>query len=217
VQGEGGYIPAPVAFLKGLRELATRHGILLIMDEVQSGYGRTGRMWAFEHAEIVPDVVLVAKAIANGMPLAALVSSRDLQERWGVGAHGSTYGGNPVSCAAAIAVLEVIREEGLVANAAARGAELTSGLQALAAEDPRIGDIRGPGLMIGLEMVKDRETREPDLELGKALSAISAEKGLLVLNCGAGNVIRWIPPLSVTRPELEESLGIFQEALLATQ
>jgi len=217
VQGEGGYIPAPVAFLVGLRELATRHGILLIMDEVQSGYGRTGRMWAFEHAEIVPDVVLVAKAIANGMPLSALVSSRDLQERWGVGAHGSTYGGNPVSCAAAIAVLEVIREEGLVANAAARGAELKSGLEALAAEDPRIGDIRGPGLMIGVEMVKDRETREPDLELGKALSAISAEKGLLVLNCGAGNVIRWIPPLSVTRRELEESLGIFQEALLATQ
>jgi len=197
VQGEGGYIPAPVAFLKGLRELATRHGILLIMDEVQSGYGRTGRMWAFEHADIVPDVVLVAKAIANGMPLAALVSSRDLQERWGVGAHGSTYGGNPVSCAAAIAVLEVIREEGLVANAAARGAELTSGLEALAAEDPRIGDIRGPGLMIGVEMVQDRETREPDVELGKVLSAISAEKGLLVLNCGAGNVIRWIPPLSV--------------------
>jgi 4-aminobutyrate aminotransferase len=216
VQGEGGYIPAPVAFLKGLRELATRHGILLIMDEVQSGYGRTGRMWAFEHADIVPDVVLVAKAIANGMPLAALVSSRDLQERWGVGAHGSTYGGNPVSCAAAIAVLEVIREEGLVANAAARGAELTSGLEALAAEDPRIGDIRGPGLMIGVEMVQDRETREPDVELGKVLSAISAEKGLLVLNCGAGNVIRWIPPLSVTRPELEESLGIFQEALLET-
>ena len=126
VQGEGGYVPAPASFLRGLRELADRHGILLIADEVQSGYGRTGRMWAFEHAGIVPDIVLLAKAIANGLPLAALVSSRELQERWGVGAHGSTYGGNPVSCAAGIAVLEVIREEGLVANAAARGAELTA-------------------------------------------------------------------------------------------
>ena len=120
VQGEGGYVPAPIGFLQGLRELATRHGILLIMDEVQSGYGRTGRMWAFEHADIVPDVVLVAKAIANGMPLAALVSPRELQQRWGLGAHGSTYGGNPVSCAAGIAVLEVMHEQHLVANAAER-------------------------------------------------------------------------------------------------
>ncbi|MEA2026886.1 MAG: aspartate aminotransferase family protein, partial [Chloroflexota bacterium] len=143
VQGEGGYVPAPIAFMQGLRDLATRHGILLIADEVQSGYGRTGKMWAFEHAGIVPDVVLTAKAIANGMPLSALVSPRELQERWGIGAHGSTYGGNPVSCAAGIAVLEVMREEGLVANAAARGAELTAGLKALAAEDPRIGDVRG--------------------------------------------------------------------------
>ena len=202
----------------GLRELADRHGILLIADEVQSGYGRTGRMWAFEHAGIVPDVVLAAKAIANGLPLAALVSSRDLQERWGVGAHGSTYGGNPVSCAAGIAVLEVIREEGLVANAAARGAELTRGLQALAAEDPRIGDVRGPGLMIGVEMVLDRETREPAGELGEALTTACADRGLLLLTCGPShNIMRWIPPLDVSRDEVEESLGIFQEALLATR
>jgi 4-aminobutyrate aminotransferase len=215
VQGEGGYVPAPIAFLQGLRELTTRHGILLVLDEVQSGYGRTGRMWAFEHAEIVPDVVLVAKAIANGMPLAALVSPRELQERWGVGAHGSTYGGNPVSCAAGIAVLEVIHEEGLVANAAARGSELTAGLKALQLEDGRIGDVRGPGLMIGVEMVKDPES--PDVALGTALSAACAERGLLVLTCGKGNVVRWIPPLDVERTELEEALGIFQEALLATQ
>jgi 4-aminobutyrate aminotransferase len=215
VQGEGGYLPAPVAFLKGLRELADRHGILLIMDEVQSGYGRTGKMWAFEHAGIVPDVVLVAKAIANGLPLAALVSARELQERWGLGAHGSTYGGNPVSCAAGIAVLEVIREEGLVANAAARGAELTAGLRALQAEDPRIGDVRGPGLMIGVEMIKDPAA--PDVALGSAMSQACAQRGLLVLTCGAGNVVRWIPPLDVDRPEIEEALGVFQEALLATQ
>ena len=215
VQGEGGYLPAPLPFLAGLRELATRHGILLIMDEVQSGYGRTGKMWAFEHADIVPDVVLVAKAIANGLPLAALVSPRELQERWGLGAHGSTYGGNPVSCAAGIAVLEVMREEGLVANAAARGAELTAGLKALQSEDPRIGDVRGPGLMIGVEMIKDPAA--PDVALGSALSQACAERGLLVLTCGAGNVVRWIPPLDVERAEIEEALGIFQDALLATK
>ena len=215
VQGEGGYVPAPVAFLQGLRELATRHGILLIMDEVQSGYGRTGKMWAFEHAGIVPDVVLVAKAIANGMPLAALVSPRELQERWGLGAHGSTYGGNPVSCAAGIAVLEVIREEGLVANAAERGSELTAGLKALQLEDERVGDVRGPGLMIGVEMIKDPAA--PDVALGSAMSEACAERGLLVLTCGAGNVVRWIPPLDVSRSEIEEALGVFQESLMATR
>jgi 4-aminobutyrate aminotransferase len=217
VQGEGGYVPAPAAFLRALRELADEHGILLILDEVQSGYGRTGRMWGFEHAGIVPDVVAVAKAIANGFPLAAIVSRRELQDRWGRGAHGSTYGGNPVSCAAGIAVLETIREEGLVANAAARGADLTSGLMGLKAEDPRIGDVRGPGLMIGLELVKDRETRTPDGALAETLIGRCADAGLLLLTCGpAHNVIRWIPPLDVTRPELEEALGIFQRVLLET-
>ena len=214
VQGEGGYVPAPIAFLKGLRELATRHGVLLIMDEVQSGYGRTGKMWAFEHADIVPDVVLLAKAIANGMPLAALISPRELQERWGLGAHGSTYGGNPVACAAGIAVLEVMRDEGLVANAAARGQELTAGLRALQLEDARIGDVRGPGLMIGVEMIKDPVA--PDVALGSAMSQACAERGLLVLTCGAGNVVRWIPPLDVERSEIEEALGVFQQALLDT-
>lgn len=218
VQGEGGYIPAPASFLKGLRELADRHGILLILDEVQSGYGRSGRMWAFEHAGIVPDVVLVAKAIANGMPLGAIISSRELQERWGLGAHGSTYGGNPVACAAGIAVLETMREEGLVANAAARGKELSGGLRALAVEDPRIGDVRGPGLMIGVEMVKDAQTREPDGDLANALSAKCADEGLLLLTCGPQhNVVRWIPPINVDRAELEEALGVFQKALLETK
>src|SRR4029077_9798427 len=133
VMGEGGYNPAAASFLRGLRARCDEHGILLIADEVQSGFGRTGRMWGFEHADVVPDVVCVAKAIANGLPLAAIVSSRALQERWGRGAHGSTFGGNPVACAAGIAVLETIREEGLVANAAARGAELVAGLGSIAA------------------------------------------------------------------------------------
>jgi 4-aminobutyrate aminotransferase len=215
IQGEGGFVPAPAAFLQGLRELADEHGILLVLDEVQSGYGRSGRMWAFEHAGIVPDVVTIAKAIANGLPLSAIVAPRALHDRWGVGAHGSTYGGNPVACAAGIAVLETIRDEGLVANAAARGAELTSGLRALMAEDPRIGDVRGPGLMIGVEFVKDRETREPDGGLGDALIARCADEGLLLLTCGPQhNIIRWVPPLDVTRAELEEALGVFQQVLL---
>ena len=159
VQGEGGYTPAPAGFLRGLRAICDEHGILLIADEVQTGYARTGRMWAFEHAEIVPDVVVVAKAIANGLPLSAIATRRELQERWGKSAHGSTYGGNPVACAAGIAVLETIRDEGLVANADRRGDELTQGLLRLMAEDERIGDVRGPGLMIGVELVRDRETQ----------------------------------------------------------
>ena len=214
VQGEGGFTPAPPAFLRELRAFCDEHGILLIADEVQSGYGRTGRMWGFEHAGIVPDVVVLAKAIANGLPLSAIVSSRELQERWGRGAHGSTYGGNPVACAAGSAVLETIREEGLVENAVARGAELRSGLERIAAEDDRIGDVRGPGMMIGVEFVRDRATREPDGTLPDRLSAACADAGLLVLTCGSQHeVVRWIPPLDVTAAEISEAVEIFGETL----
>ena len=155
VQGEGGYIPAPPAFLRALRAICDEHGILLIADEVQAGFGRTGKMWLFEHAGIVPDVVCMAKAIANGLPLSAIATSKALQLRWGKSAHGTTFGGNPVSCAAGIAVLETIRAERLVENSATRGAELMAGLRAIAANDPRIGDVRGLGLMIGVEFVRD--------------------------------------------------------------
>ncbi len=214
VQGEGGYNPAPAAFLRAIRERCDTHGMLLIADEIQCGYGRTGRMWGFESAGIVPDVVTLAKAMANGLPLGAIVSSRALQERWGVGAHGSTFGGNPVCCAAAVAVLETIEHDGLVANAAARGRELPAGLTALMARDERIGDVRGPGLMIGLELVRDRATREPDAELAAAVMQRCADLGLLLLTCGtAHNVIRWIPPLDVTAAEVNEALGIFETAL----
>ena len=214
VLGEGGYIPAPASFLRALRAIADEHGILLIADEVQSGYGRTGAMWAFEHAGIVPDVVCVAKAIANGLPLSAIVSSRELQERWGRGAHGSTYGGNPVACAAGLAVLATIADEDLVANARARGAELVTGLGKIAAEDDRIGDIRGLGLMIGVEFTRDRATGEPDGILPDRLMAASADAGLLVLTCGRQHeVVRWIPPLDVTAAEIAEAVEIFGESL----
>lgn len=216
VQGEGGFIPAPAAFMRGLRRLADEHGILLIADEVQSGYGRTGRMWAFENSDVIPDIVTLAKAIANGLPLSALVASRDLMTRWGRGAHGSTFGGNPIACAAGVAVLQTIREENLVANAAARGAELKAELQTIAAEDSRIGDVRGPGLMIATEFVTDRATREPDSAIGDALIARCLDDGLVLLTCGpAHNIIRWIPPLNVTSAEIQEGIAIFRGALAA--
>jgi len=214
VQGEGGYIPAPAAFLQGLRRIADEHGILLIVDEVQTGYGRTGRMWAFEHAGIVPDVVCLAKAIANGLPLSAIVSRRELQERWGKSAHGTTFGGNPVACAAGLAVLETIKAEGLVENAARMGAELRTALRTLMETDERIGDVRGLGLMVGVEFVRDRATREPDGALVDALLARCLDEGLLVLSCGRDhNVVRFIPPLDVTADEIAEGVRIFERAL----
>jgi 4-aminobutyrate aminotransferase-like enzyme len=171
-------------------------------------------MWAFEHAGIVPDVVCIAKAIANGLPLSAIAARRELHELWGRGAHGSTYGGNPVACAAGLAVLDTIEGEGLVENAATRGAELTAGLGRLMAEDERIGDVRGPGLMVGVEFVTDRATKAPDGALADQLVARSADLGLLVLSCGpAHQVIRWIPPLNVSGAEIAEALEIFGEAL----
>jgi 4-aminobutyrate aminotransferase len=214
VLGEGGYIPAPASFLRGLRAICDEHAMMLIADEVQTGYGRTGAMWGFEHGGIVPDVVCVAKAIANGLPLSAIVSSRAVQERWGRGAHGSTYGGNPVACAAGLAVLETIRDEDLLGNAIARGAELMTGLGRIAAEDDRIGDVRGRGLMVGVEFVRDRETREPDGALPDRLMAACADAGLLVLTCGPSHeVVRWIPPLNVSPAEIAEAVEIFGESL----
>jgi 4-aminobutyrate aminotransferase len=213
VQGEGGVNPAPVAFLQGLRSICDESGALLVVDEVQTGLARTGWMWAFEAAGVVPDAVCVGKAIANGLPLAALVASRELHDRWGRGAHGSTFGGNPVACAAGVAVLDTIAEEDLVVNAAVRGAGLSAGLRALRATDNRIGDIRGPGLMIGAEMVRT-DSGQPDGDLANALIARCADLGLLLLTAGTDHeVVRWLPPLDVTAAEVEEGLGIFRQAL----
>jgi 4-aminobutyrate aminotransferase len=214
IQGEGGFNPAPAAFLRELRALCDEHGILLVCDEVQTGIGRTGKMWAFEHAGIVPDVMCVAKALANGMPIGAIVTRRELQERWGVGAHGTTFGGNPVSCAAGVAVMRTIEEQGLVANAAARGEELQVALRDVMAEDDRIGDVRGQGLMVGVEFVKDRATREPDTDLSEAMITAAADHGLLVLNCGTHhNVIRFLPPIDVTPEEIARGAQLFKAAL----
>ena len=215
--GEGGYVPAPLEFLQELRARCDRYGILLISDEVQTGYGRTGRMWAFEHAGVVPDIVCAAKGVANGLPLGAIAARRELHERWGKGAHGSTFGGNPVSCAAAIAVLETILDEKLVANAAERGAQLHAGLQVLAGRDERIGDVRGRGLMLAVELVKDRDSRSPDGDRADAVIARCADEGLLLLTCGqAHNTVRWLAPLNVTDAEIDEGLDVFGRVLAAT-
>jgi 4-aminobutyrate aminotransferase len=214
IQGEGGFNPAPASFLRELRALCDENGILLIADEIQTGVARTGRMWGFEHAGIVPDVVCVAKALCNGMPIGAIVTSRELQERWGVGAHGSTFGWNPVSCAAGVAVMHTIETQGLVANAAARGTELMAGLRTLMAEDDRIGDVRGLGLMVGVELVKDRATRDPDTDTCEALIQACADQGLLILNCGTHhNVIRFLPPIDVTTEEIATGLELFRAGL----
>ena len=204
VQGEGGYIVPEDGFLQGLRDICDRHGILLIADEIQSGAGRTGKMWAVEHWGVEPDILLTAKGIASGMPLGGMVARADLLESWGVGAHGSTYGGNPVACAAALATIDLL-DGGLVANAASRGEQALAGLRPLAERfDGLITDVRGIGLMLGVEFDSAEHAEE--------VQWACFERGLLVLECGKSSV-RMSPPLTVTEAELSTALRIFGEAV----
>jgi 4-aminobutyrate aminotransferase len=210
VQGEGGYVVAPDLFLQGLRELTRKHGILLIVDEVQSGMGRTGKMFAVEHSGVEPDIVAIAKGIASGMPLGVAAARADVMT-WPRGAHASTFGGNPVSCAAAIATIELL-DGGLVANAADVGAYLMDRLQALAGRHRLIGEVRGRGLMIGVELVRDRETKERAIEERNAVVRAAFERGLLILGAGR-NSVRFSPPLILTREQADTAARIFDEAL----
>jgi 4-aminobutyrate aminotransferase len=210
IQGEGGYLVAPDQFLQRLRELTARSGILLIDDEVQSGMGRTGQMFAIEHAGVKPDVVTIAKGIASGMPLGVAAARADLMT-WPPGAHASTFGGNPVSCAAALATIRLLKDS-LMANAATVGAHMKAGLTALIDKHPLIGDVRGRGLMLGVELVRDRTTKERAVEERNAVVNRSFERGLLVLGAGK-NSIRFSPPLVLTREQADVALGIFDEAL----
>jgi 4-aminobutyrate aminotransferase len=206
IQGEGGYVMPEAGFLEGLREITRRHGIVLVADEIQSGAGRTGKMWAVEHWGVEPDVVLTAKGIASGMPLGGLIARADLLEAWGPGAHGSTYGGNPVACAAAMATIDLL-EGGLVDNAAVRGEQLVAGLVPLRARHPElVCDVRGRGLMIGVEF----DTPEHAEEVQWA----AFQRGLLVLECGRSSV-RLSPALVVSEPETETALRLFGEAVAA--
>jgi 4-aminobutyrate aminotransferase len=210
VQGEGGYIVPPSGFLRALRELCDRHGILLVADEVQCGVGRTGRMFACEHEGVEPDILLAAKGLGSGMPIGAIVS-REAITTWERGAHGSTFGGNPVCCAAALATLDVV-EDGLVANAAAMGERLLTGLRALAERHPAIGDVRGLGLMIGIELVSDRATRAPAGDLVHAVEQRAFERGLLVLAAGQ-STLRLAPPLLVDETDVDAALAILDACL----
>ncbi len=210
VQGEGGYVPSPEGFLKGLRRICDEHGILLVMDEVQSGMGRTGKMFASEHYNVQSDIVCIAKGIASGLPLGACVSRADLMD-WKPGAHASTFGGNPVCIAAALKTIELLERE-LVANAAEVGDYLKRGLQRLMAKHECVGDVRGMGLMLGVEFVKDKTSREPDAKLRDRVEMASFERGLILLGAGT-NTIRWSPPLILTKENVDVALEIFDEAI----
>jgi 4-aminobutyrate aminotransferase len=212
VQGEGGYIPAPRGFLPRLRQLANDHGILLIIDEVQSGFARTGKMFACEYDNVEPDIMLMAKGIAGGMPLAAFISRRDLTNKWLPGRHGTTFGGNPVSCAAALATIEVIEEEKLVERAAKVGGEMMERLNKFAQGKKNIGEVRGLGMMIGIEF--DDEDGKPSKKIADKVAAQCLEHKMIVLTCGThGQVIRLIPPLNVSDADAEKALEILEKSM----
>ncbi|GAA0581959.1 aminotransferase class III-fold pyridoxal phosphate-dependent enzyme [Kribbella sandramycini] len=205
IQGEGGYLVPPAGWMARLRELCDKHGILLIADEVQSGAGRTGKMWAIEHTGVEPDILISAKGLASGLPLGAFLARAELMESWPAGAHGSTYGGSPVACAAGLATLDVIRSEGLMENATQVGQLLLDGLRKIQAEHPdKIVDVRGVGLMIGVEFATADEAAE--------VQRRAFESGLLVLECGE-SAIRLSPPLVVTAGEAQKALSLFAAAV----
>lgn len=210
MQGEGGYILPPDGWMKRLRELCDRHGILLVADEVQSGMGRTGRFFAMEHTGVEPDVTCIAKGIANGLPLGAIVSRAELMD-WEPGSHANTFGGNPLSCAAAIATIEAIEAEGMLGNALAMGERLKQALVQLGQEHPTIGDVRGVGLMVGAELI-DPETGKHSKELRDHTADLAYEKGALLLGAGP-STMRFLPPLNVTTHEIDLAVDIFADAL----
>ncbi|MFZ5886649.1 MAG: aspartate aminotransferase family protein [Chloroflexota bacterium] len=216
VLGEGGYIVPPAAFMKGLREICDKHGILLVLDEVQSGFGRTGKWFAFEHFGIVPDIMTAAKGIASGMPLSGVFTRTDIMKKLDAGSIGGTYGGNVIACAAGVATIRAMREEKMLENAAERGIQLMTGLRKLQEEYPQIGDVRGLGLMVGVEFVV--EGSQPKAKpLVKEIIHKAEEKGLLLLSCGTyDNTIRWIPPLNVTSAQINDGLQIFGESVKET-
>ncbi|HJO34210.1 MAG TPA: aspartate aminotransferase family protein [Anaerolineales bacterium] len=213
VLGEGGYVPAPLEFMQALRALCDAHDILLIVDEVQSGCGRTGKFFSFEHAGIEPDIIVMAKGLGSGLPISGIASRRELMEHWKPGTHGGTYGGgSAIVAAGALASVQVIREEHLVENAAKMGEHLQVGLRKLQEEHSVIGDVRGRGLMVGVEFTAPEG--KPDAAIAKAVQQACLERNMLLLTCGSyDNVIRWIPPLIVNEQQIGQGLHIFAEAL----
>jgi 4-aminobutyrate aminotransferase len=214
IQGEGGYVVPTPGFFPALRRLCDKHDILLIVDEVQSGMGRTGKWWAIEHFGVEPDIVCAAKGIASGMPMGVMFAKQHIVT-WPRGSHGNTYGGNPISCAAALATIELI-ENGYMQNAAEMGEYLIDILREIQVRHPSMGDVRGMGLMIGIELVKDRETKEPDETLRDYTVDNAYLRGLLLLGCGQ-STIRFAPPLSTTKSEIDEAIEIFEDALSSSE
>jgi len=214
VQGEGGFYVAPPEFLQALRRLCNQHGIVLVIDEIQSGFARTGRMFAIEHSGVEPDLMTLAKSLAGGFPLAAVVGKASIMDAPGPGGLGGTYAGSPIACAAGLAVLEVIESENLCARAQAIGATLTSALREMQREIPAIGEVRGLGAMVAMELVRNGDPHAPDADLTKALVKRAAEKGLVILSCGLyGNVIRFLVPLTASDAIVREGLAIVAESL----
>ena len=211
IQGEGGYVVPPMGYFKKLKKLLDEYGILFAVDEVQSGVGRTGKWFAIEHFGVKPDIVTTAKGIAAGLPLGVMASKAEIQD-WTPGSHASTFGGNPVSCAAAMAVLDIIKTEKLLDNATEQGAYIKKRLEEMMETHPMIGDVRGIGLMVGVEIVKDKDTKEVAPKATEEIMMECFRNGLAIVNCGV-NVIRWMPPLTITRDLLEPSLEIFEKAL----
>jgi 4-aminobutyrate aminotransferase-like enzyme len=212
ILGEGGYVPAPEGFIQELRKVCTANDILLIVDEVQSGFGRTGMFFAFEHSGIEPDIIVMAKGMGSGMPISAIGSRRELMEKWIPGTHGGTYGGgSAIASAVALATLDVIHNEELVENAVLMGARLMDGLRKLQSQYPVISEVRGRGLMVGVEFTQDSK---PDMDTTKSVQLACLNRNLILLTCGTyENVIRWIPPLIVTADQIDIALGIFTAAL----
>jgi 4-aminobutyrate aminotransferase len=216
VQGEGGYIVPPAGFLPALREICDEHGILLILDEVQTGFGRTGQMFAAQVFGVRPDIMAIAKGIANGFPLSATVASRELMSRWLPGSHGTTYGGNPIACAAALAVLDVIQEENLLENCRKMGARLLAGFKRLQEKYAIAGEARGLGLMLALELIVPGQGKQPNGEAAMQVLNGCLERGLLAYMAGLhGQVVRFIPPLTVTQDQADEALQILDDSLAA--
>jgi len=211
IQGEGGYVVPPDGFLPALRRLCDEHGILLMVDEVQSGMGRTGKWWAAEHWDVQPDIVCTAKGIASGMPLGAIIARKGIMQTWSPGAHASTFGGNPVSCAAANATFDLLKD-GLIDNAARMGAYMIDKLRDIQSRHPSMGDVRGKGLMVGVDFVKDRASRAHHPDLRNAVVDFAFDDNLLLLGCGV-STMRIIPPLNVAQDTIDAALLVFERAV----
>jgi len=215
VLGEGGYVVPPTSFMKGLREICDQHGIMLILDEIQSGFGRTGRWFGFEHFDITPDIMTVAKGMGSGLPISGVFSKLDYMKKWITGSHGGTFGGNVVACASAVATIKAMKDEKMIENARERGLQLMTGLNHLREKYPQIADVRGLGLMVGTEF---RDVKgKPDKKTAKGVVHEAYDRKLILLTSGPwDNTIRWIPPLIVSKDQMDEALGVFEASLKAS-